>query len=170
MVEIENAFFSVQQICDSGQCFRLELLEEREEADGKIHRRYGLPAFGKYLEIRQCGQTVSLSCSLEEFDAVWKGYFDLEEDYGKLIASIDPEDTYLCRAAAFGSGIRILRQELWEMIISFIISQQNHIGRIRKCIRLLCERYGVQCQKENGEIYYAFPSPESLAEAGDEDL
>lgn len=170
MVVIENEHFSVRQICESGQCFRLELLKEWEEADGKVHRKYGLPAFGKYLEIGQCGQTVYLSCTQEEFETVWKGYFDLEEDYGKLIASIDPEDTYLCRAAAFGSGIRILRQDLWEMIISFIISQQNHIGRIRKCIRLLCERYGAQCEKENGEIYYAFPAPESLAEAGDEEL
>lgn len=170
MVVIKNEHFSVRQICESGQCFRLELLKEWEEADGKVHRKYGLPAFGRYLEIGQCGQTVDLSCTQEEFEAVWKGYFDLEEDYGKLIASIDPEDTYLCRAAAFGSGIRILRQDLWEMIISFIISQQNHIGRIRKCVRLLCERYGAQCEKENGEIYYAFPAPESLAEAGDEEL
>ena len=170
VVVIENKHFSVQQICESGQCFRLELLKEWEEADGKVHRKYGLPAFGRYLEIGQCGQTVDLSCTQEEFEAVWKGYFDLEEDYGKMIASIDPEYTYLCRAAAFGSGIRILRQDLWEMIISFIISQQNHIGRIRKCIRLLCERYGAQCEKENGEIYYAFPTPESLAEARDEEL
>lgn len=170
VVVIRNEHFSVRQICESGQCFRMELLKEWEEADGKVHRKYGLPAFGRYLEIGQCGQTVDLSCTQEEFEAVWKGYFDLEEDYGKLIASIDPEDIYLCRAAAFGSGIRILRQDLWEMIISFIISQQNHIGRIRKCIRLLCERYGAQCEKENGEIYYAFPAPESLAEARDEEL
>lgn len=170
MVVIENEHFNVQQICESGQCFRLELLEEREEADGKIHRRYGLPAFGKYLEIGQCEQNVTLSCSQEEYEAVWKAYFDLDEDYGKIILSIDPEDRYLRKAAEFGSGIRILRQDLWEMIISFIVSQQNHIRRIRRCIRLLCEKYGTQCCRENGEIYYTFPTPEALAAAQDEEL
>lgn len=170
MVTIENNYFNVRQICESGQCFRLELLEEREAGDGRIHRRYGLPAFGKYLEIGQCGQKVTLSCSQEEYDTVWKTYFDLDEDYGQLISSIDPEDAYLRKAAEFGSGIRILRQDLWEMIISFIVSQQNHIGRIRRCIRLLCEKYGAECRRENGEIYYAFPTPESLAAAQDEEL
>ena len=170
VVVIENENFSVQQICDSGQCFRLELLEERKDEKESVHRRYGLPAFGKYLEIEQCGKKVSLSCSREEFESVWKRYFDLDEDYGKLIASIDPEDVYLRRAAEFGSGIRILRQDLWEMIISFIISQQNHIRRIRRCIDMLCEKYGEKCRKENGEAYYAFPVPEALASAEEEDL
>ena len=170
MVEIENAFFSVQQICDSGQCFRLELLEEREEADGKIHRRYGLPAFGRYLEIRQCGQTVSLSCSLEEFDAVWKGYFDLDADYEAIITSVDSGDTYLRQAVSYGKGLRILRQDLWEMIVSFIISQQNNIRRIRKCIETICERYGEARISESGVSYHAFPEPEALALASQEEL
>ena len=170
MVVIENEHFNVRQICESGQCFRLELLEEREEADGRIHRIYGLPALGRYLEIGQCEREVTLFCSQEEFDTVWKVYFDLEEDYGKMISSIDPADSYLRKAAEFGSGIRILRQDLWEMIVSFIISQQNHIGRIRRCIRLLCERYGAECRKENGEAYYVFPTPEALAAAQDKEL
>ena len=170
MVTIEKENFSLKQICESGQCFRLKLLEETEDTDGKIHRRYGLPAFERYLEIRQCGCRIDFSCSKEEFDDIWKDYFDLEEDYGRLIASIDPEDHYLLKAASFGSGIRILKQDLWEMIISFIISQQNNIKRIRKCIELLCYKYGVQYQTESGEIYYSFPAPEALANAQIEEL
>lgn len=170
MVIIENEHFSIRQICESGQCFRLELLEETEDQEGKVNRRYGLPAFGKYLKIDQCGKRVSLSCSQEEFDSIWKDYFDLEEDYGRLISSIDSEDTYLCRAAAFGSGIRILRQDLWEMIISFIISQQNNIKRIRRCIELLCRKYGTEQETAEGGRYNTFPTPKALMDARVEDL
>lgn len=170
MITIENEHFSVKQICESGQCFRLEQLEEREDPEGRVWTKYGLPAFGKYLVIEQCKNRISLSCPEEEFELIWKNYFDLEEDYGKLIASIDPEDSYLTQAAAFGNGIRILRQDLWEMIISFIISQQNNIARIRRCIDLLCRKYGEQCRTDEGMIYYAFPLPKALAEAKEEDL
>lgn len=90
MVRIEKEHFSLKQICESGQCFRLELLEETEGQRGKVSRRYGLVAFGKYLMVSQCGSYVEFFCSREEFDSIWKGYFDLTEDYGRLIASIDP--------------------------------------------------------------------------------
>ena len=153
MITIENGHFSVRQICESGQCFRLTLLEETKDESGRVRLKYGLPAFGKYLKIDQCGQRVSLSCPEEEFESVWKNYFDLEEDYGRLISSIDPEDAYLCRAAEFGSGIRILRQDLWEMIVSFIISQQNNIKRIRHCIDLICQRYGEKKVDDGGNVY-----------------
>lgn len=170
MIRIENDYFSIRQICESGQCFRLEMLEEWQDSEGKPREKYGLVAFGKYLVIEQCGNKIGLSCSEKEFEDIWKNYFDLEADYGKLIASIDPEDAYLNQAAAFGSGIRILRQDLWEMIISFIISQQNHITRIRRCIDLLCRKYGKECRTDEGMVYYAFPLPETLAEAKEEDL
>lgn len=170
MITIENGHFSVRQICESGQCFRLTLLEETKDESGRVRLKYGLPAFGKYLKIDQCGQRVSLSCPEEEFESVWKNYFDLEEDYGRLISSIDPEDAYLCRAAEFGSGIRILRQDLWEMIVSFIISQQNNIKRIRHCIDLICQRYGEKKVDDGGNVYYAFPTPKALMDADLEDL
>ena len=170
MVTIENEYFSLKQICESGQCFRLEMLKEWEDSEGRTWERYGLPAFGRYLVTGQCGNKVNLFCSEEEFELIWKNYFDLQEDYGKIIASIDPEDSYLNRAASFGSGIRILRQDLWEMIISFIISQQNNITRIRRCIDLLCKKYGDRRQTEEGTAYYTFPLPEALAKADEGDL
>ncbi|MDY2613673.1 MAG: 8-oxoguanine DNA glycosylase, partial [Lachnospiraceae bacterium] len=84
-------------------------------------------------------------------------------DYRTYIEKINPKDTYLVRAAKYGSGIRILRQDLWEMIVSFLISQQNNIVRIRRCIQNICERYGEQKVNFRGDTYYTFPEPEALA-------
>lgn len=185
MVNITNDNFSIRQICESGQCFRLELLEdtisERKEqkisrytggCTGKetIRERYALTALGRYLVIEQAGNVVSFGCSEEEFEQLWKNYFDLEEDYAKIIASIDKEDSYLLKAASYGSGIRILHQDLWEMIVSFIISQQNNMKRIRKCIDLLCRKYGEEKCTKSGMIFYTFPGPEALSDALPEDL
>ena len=72
--------------------------------------------------------------------------------------------------ANLGQGIRILRQDLWEMIVSFLISQQNNIPRIRRCISNICERYGERRQGSGGRVYYTFPGPAALAAAGEEEL
>ena len=66
--------------------------------------------------------------------------FDLDVCYQNYINSIDEKDTYLKNAAEYGSGIRILKQDVWEMVVSFLISQQNNIPRIKKLIRALCQR------------------------------
>lgn len=172
MVNITNDNFSLRQICESGQCFRLERLSDAAGEDGKesIRERYALTALGRYLTIEQAGNSLFFDCPEEEFEQVWRKYFDLEEDYGKIIDSIDREDGYLLRAASFGSGIRILRQDLWEMIVSFIISQQNNIKRIRKCIDLLCRKYGEEMCTKEGKVFYTFPGPEALSGASLEDL
>lgn len=163
MVRITKDHFSIRQICESGQCFRLQGPDGEEGA-------YKLTAFGRYLEIRQSGNEIIFDCPSEEFEQIWRAYFDLDADYGSVIDSIDREDAYLVRAARRGSGIRILRQDLWETIISFLISQQNNIKRIRKCIDLLCKTYGEQRRTQYGGIYYAFPGPETLAGVPLEDL
>lgn len=129
-----------------------------------------LVAKDRYLEVAQEGDKCCFSCEEEEFSGFWEEYFDLKRDYGSCIDRINPGDRYLTQAAEFGSGIRILRQDLWEMIVSFLISQQNNIGRIRRCIRNLCEQYGERKQDFRGEIYYAFPKPEVLAELPEEAL
>lgn len=193
MVVITKDYFSIRQICESGQCFRLEQLGEaagtdadsghgntgtRRKADlcgGQDTKeagveRYGLTALGRYLEIEQSKNEIKFDCTEEEFEQVWRPYFDLDEDYGKIMGLIDKEDAYLLEAAAFGKGIRILRQDLWEIIISFIISQQNNIKRIRKNIGLLCQRYGEKKAAGRGMPYYDFPSPRALAQASLEDL
>src|SRR5699024_4046207 len=68
------------------------------------------------------------------------------------------------------SDLRILRQDLWEAMITSIVSQQNNIPRIRKCIQIICERYGQEKQTDEGKQYYDFPTPEALANATEEEL
>lgn len=153
----------LEQIAASGQCFRMEPKD----------RGYCVTAGARYLEIEKeedTGDLFRLSCSQEEWDCFWRGYFDLETDYGAAKAAIDPEDGYLKAAAEKGWGIRILRQDLWEMILTFIISQRNNIPRIRRCTELLCRRWGKKMENFRGEEYFAFPQPEDLAEASEEDF
>ena len=83
---------------------------------------------------------VEFSCTEEEFLSFWHNYFDLSLDYGAIKETVDPEDAFLQAAVAYGSGIRILRQDLWETIISFLISQNNNITRIRRSIEALCAK------------------------------
>lgn len=166
-VEQEIKHFSIKQICDSGQCFRMT-----EADDGSIE----VIASGRFVRVFQEGDRVTFSCNEDEYNQFFKSYFDIESstDYDKIIKSIDKNDFYLKNAAKYGDGIRILNQDLWEMIISFIISQRNNIKRIRTCIRKLCEQYGekkIYNDERYGEIiYYDFPTAESLAEAKVEDL
>lgn len=164
MVKITNDNFSIVQICESGQCFRMRMLENTGTAVA------ALVAFGKYLEVSQSGNEICFDCTQDEYDSIWKAYFDMETDYAAVIKGIDAADRYLTAAASSGMGIRILRQDLWEMIISFIVSQQNNIKRIRKCINILCEKYGEKKISKKGIEYYDFPKPQALAAASIEDL
>ena len=145
--------FDIGQIADSGQCFRLV----RTAPDTFV-----LTAGSDWLEIRQSGSEVIFSCDEEEFEGRWRKYFDLDTDYGAIQACIKEEDSYMRRAASFGSGIRILRQDSWEMLITFILSQRNNIPRIRKCVESLCRTFGTRCTNLRGDIYYAFPTPAQL--------
>lgn len=154
MVRITKENFDLAQICRSGQCFRM-----RQESENL----YSVIAGARYLEIeRQDGQYL-FDCEETEFENFWKNYFDLDGNYAAYIGKIDPADAYLTHAADFGSGIRILRQDLWEMIATFLISQQNNITRIRRCVQNICERYGEEKVTDRGKTYYAFPVPETLA-------
>lgn len=161
MVTKELTDFDIHQISRSGQCFRMrQILEDT----------YALTAFGKYLEIQQQGMQISFSCTEEEFDALWREYFDLDTDYGSIKRSIDPKDAYLQAAASLGGGIRILRQELWETIVTFIISQRNNISRIRKCVDRLCREFGEKKTDFRGASYDCFPEAQVLAAASEESL
>ncbi len=166
MVTIEGRHFSIPQICGSGQCFRLDAVSEDE---------YELFAGGRYLKIRAArdgdagGKTI-LYCTEEEYKEFWEHYFDLDSSYSGYIGKIDGQDAYLKEAAAFGSGIRILRQDVWEMIITFILSQQNNIPRIKGMIRAISERYGQKKTTPDGRDYYDFPTAGSLAAATEEEL
>lgn len=161
MVRKTIEHFSLEQICQSGQCFRMKRIEDH---------RYSVIAGGRYLEAEQQGNACIFYCEEEEFAKFWREYFDLDCDYGNYMGQISPGDSYLANAAEFGAGIRILRQDLWEMIVSFLISQQNNIVRIRRCIQNICETYGEKRVNGYGREYYAFPGPEVLAGLDEDDL
>ena len=135
------------QIAASGQCFRMA-----PESGGFVIR-----AADRSVHAVSKEGILTLDCREEDL-SFWRSYFDLETDYGRFQEAVDPSDDYLKKAAAFGSGIRILRQDLWEMIVTFLISQQNNIPRIRRCIENICTAYG-----EDRGGWHAFPRPEALA-------
>lgn len=161
MMTMELEYFSLEEICRSGQCFRMRRKGEYS---------FSLVAGDRYLELTQRGTIVDFGCSDAEFLCFWLPYFDLDADYEKYIRAVNPRDHYLKKAAEKGSGIRILRQDLWEMIVTFLISQQNNIKRIQGCIERLCERYGEKKTAENGTEFYTFPTVEALAGASEEEL
>ncbi len=140
---------------DCGQAFRW-----KETEDGIWQ---GI-AYGKYLRIKQEENTVTFfNTTKEDFENLWVKYFDLERDYEKILSSYTEEK--LKTACATYPGIRILKQDEWEAICSFIISANNNIPRIKGIIERLCENFGNEI--EGG---YSFPSPERLATLEVEDL
>ena len=153
--------FNIDQIARSGQCFRFRPM-------GEGH--YALVAGGRCIEISQQGQTVRFDCPEDEFETVWRPYFDLDADYGRYKRAVAKRDKYLQSAIATGGGLRILRQELWEVIVCFIISQQNNIPRIMKCVENMCSLFGETCYNRSEQVYNAFPTAERLAACTADDL
>ena len=147
-VTIDN--MDLRQIAESGQCFRWKKLEQQENT-------YNVVAFGRSLDITQEENEFVLSCDENEWNEIWRDYFDLETDYKGIAEKIHTsEDEHLKLAYSKGSGVRILKQDLWEIIVTFMISQNNNIPRIRKSVELLCERAQVKTLDGKG---YAFPGP-----------
>ena len=152
--------FDVTHTFDCGQCFRWE----REE-DGS----YTGVAFGKVVNIASKDNRVVISNScVEDVENIWIDYLDLKEDYGSVKSGFSADEN-LSKAMDFGFGIRILRQDLWETIVSFIISANNNIPRIKKIINKMCELFGEKIEFD-GKIFYGFPTPEALAELALSDL
>jgi len=142
--EINN--LDLKEIAESGQAFRF-----KEEEDG----HYSLVAFDHYLDLWQNGNSISFSCSEEDFENIYRGYFDLDTDYEAIGRGIlAGSDSHLKEAYELGMGIRILRQDLWEMIVTFMISQNNNIKRIRKSVEEICKKAGLPTIEGKG---YRFP-------------
>ncbi|MGM9681171.1 MAG: DNA-3-methyladenine glycosylase family protein [Eubacteriales bacterium] len=151
-------FFDPDLIFDCGQCFRFS------KKDGI----WSGIAFGKRLSVQMAGDRVILpDCTKSDFDSLWKGYLGLSEDYAAIRRELSAlGDAHLADAMEAGKGIRILRQEPWEALCSFVISQNNNIGRIRKIIETLCRTYG----RELPDGDHAFPTPAELSAASEDDL
>ena len=154
--------FHIGQILECGQCFRFDKLDD-------MH--YVLVAFDKVLHVRQSAAAVEFSyggAMLEksEFEATWLPYFDLRRDYGAIKAKITTDDPVMQAAVDFAPGIRILQQDPWEMLISFIISANNRIPQIKQVVQNICACYGAQIDEQN----FAFPTAVQLSRATAKDL
>lgn len=149
--------FDLEQTLDCGQAFRWSKIDE--------NIWHGI-AFGKYLKIEQNDNEIILyNTSLNDYLKIWKNYFDIDRNYLEIIEAISINDT-LKSASILGKGIRILKQDKWETLCSFIISQNNNIPRIKGIIERMCENFGEKL--ENG--MYTFPTAEKIASLSIEDL
>ena len=183
--------FNPKHIFECGQAFRWSVEEDKS---------YTTIAYGKKINVKRQKDDIILSnTNREDFNNIWYHYFDLERDYGKIKKELS-KDPILQEATNFGQGIRILNQEPFEMVISFIISANNQIPRIKKSIELIAQEYGTKisnereiphsvrndkscdsgeksCHPERSEgsmfldqEYYSFPTAEQLSQAKAEDL
>ncbi|SDX64063.1 N-glycosylase/DNA lyase [Ruminococcaceae bacterium YAD3003] len=163
MVTVNIPFFDLAKTADSGQAFRIKVID-----DSHIE----LVAFGKYLQIAKTGNdTFAFTCTEKEFIEIWTPYLDLGRDYKKIVKSIDKNDEYLLAAAKFGEGIRILKQDIFETVISYIISQRRSIPSITTSVERISKLCGKKIPapkleepfvKPLEKEYYAFPTPAEL--------
>ena len=146
--------FSAKQTFECGQCFRWNIAPGSEEYIGVA---FGTPA---RIGVTENG-LIRIHSFPGSFQTIWQNYLDLDRDYDTIRENISI-DFNTCSAAAFGAGIRILRQEPWEALCSFILSQCNNIPRIKGIVETLCRLYGEPLEFE-GKLLYTFPDAERIA-------
>ena len=153
--------FKLEDIFECGQCFRWD----RQEDGSYI----GVIKDG-VLKVSKQGKSVAFEGVLEgDINSIVYDYFDLETNYNDFKDRLSKIDDNMKRSIEFGNGIRILNQDLWEMVISFIISANNNIPRIKGIINRISEKVG-QKVTWNGKDYFLFPSPEELSKLSVADL
>ena len=151
--------FDPVKIFECGQCFRWNA-DENGVYRGVAH---GIAA-----KVWAENGSVFISGTMDDVKSVWHNYFDMDRDYAKAREALSV-DAYTRSAAEYGAGIRILQQDRWEVLCSFIISQCNNIPRIKKIVETLCSCFGDPVELD-GEILYTFPSAERVAGLTVEDL
>lgn len=153
--------FNLSHIFDCGQCFRWN-----SEEDGS----YTGVVKGKVINVEQDGSTVVFNnVNKDDYENIIKEYFDLITDYTKIKNSLNT-DEIMAEAIKFGDGIRILNQDEWETMISFMISANNRIPMIKKVIENLSGKFGEFICNYRGRDYYSFPTAEKLSAADVEEI
>ena len=156
-----GAKISVFRTFDCGQCFRFDAVE-----DSRFTHRVDGIAFGRSVSFAEADGKVFVRASEEDYNGIWRKYLSLDCDYesfnNRIINALEGKSReHMEKAAKMSEGIRILSQEKWETLCSFIISQNNNIPRIKKIIAAMSEKYG---EKIDGG--YSFPTPEAVLAAG----
>ena len=170
-----NDDFDLNKIMNSGQCFRVINVGDDT---------YRFITGQNILFMRKANNNdYDVSCDKNMWNKVWHNYFDLDTDYSAIRGTVPQNDRFLSTCAEEGTGIRILNQDKWEMLISFIISQRKSIPAIRSCVEKICEAFGTPIKTDanasesqndepctpNGQIF-TFPTPEALSNATEKDL
>ena len=156
--DVQN--FNLRDIFECGQCFRWN------ETDDNTY--IGI-AFGKVIEVKVIEKDLYIyNTTKEEVENIWIDYFDLTRDYGIIKEELS-KDPLLAEAIEFGKGIRLLKQDPFELIISFIISANNRIPMIKRAIDKISQRWGEKIEYK-GNTYYTFPTIDRLRSATEEEL
>ena len=153
--------FELKDIFECGQCFRFNKQEDESYTGVVGNNVINVKKVDNEIHIKSVGED-----NLEELVV---NYFDLNRDYEQIKDKLSKIDENMEKSISYGKGIRILNQDLWETIISFIISANNNIPRIKGIIDRMSERYGKKIIFE-GKEYYTFPSVDELSKASVEDL
>ncbi len=154
--------FDIEDVLECGQCFHFTKLGDKE---------YELLTHGKYLRVKQQGCKICLfDTSKEEYDCLWRAYFDMDTDYTSIKKYILDADERLSTAIEEKAGIRILKQDFFETLISFIISQNKQIPHIKQIVHTISERFGDAIELSDGRKVYSFPTVEQLARVTEEEL
>lgn len=154
--------FNPKHIFDCGQCFRWD-----ENEDGSYTGIFK----NNVLNVKKINNDIVFTsiCGDGDIQDVCQEYFDLSRDYEKIKKDLSKVDQYIKESISYGEGIRLLNQDLWETIISFIISANNNIPRIKGIINRLSKNYGDKIIWKGNE-FYTFPTPEQLSKAEVKDL
>ena len=150
--------FDLAETLDCGQAFRW-----KENPDGS----FSGVAHGRLITLSLCDGTLEITGADEQdYHGIWEEYFDLSRDYASIKNSLAQLHPTMKEASEYAPGIRILSQEPWEALCSFVISQNNNIPRIKLIIGRLCESFG----EPIAEGWYSFPSAEKIASLTEEEL
>ena len=153
--------FDLEKIRQSGQCFRIRTFD-----DGS----YRFITGREVLYIRQAdGNLYEVSCCEENWNAIWKPYFSLDSDYRSIRERSAGKNPFIDRAMEESAGLRVLKQDPWEMLVTFIISQRKSIPAIAGSVEMLAEKYGSRIITDR-ETVYAFPTAEEMEHASIEEL
>ena len=156
--EVKN--FKLKQIFECGQIFRFE-----EIAEGN----FIVIAFGKLIELKEEGNNILIYNSTEEeVRNMWLKYFDLDRDYSKIKEELS-KDNLLKESIEFGYGVRVLNQDPFEILLSFIISARNNIPSIKKSVNKISTKWGKKIDYKE-KTYYAFPNIHEIKDATLEEI
>ncbi|AQS02959.1 DNA-3-methyladenine glycosylase family protein [Clostridium beijerinckii] len=156
--ELSN--FKLKHIFECGQIFRFEEIEEND---------FIVIAFGRLIEVKEEGNDVIIyNSTKEDFQNIWLKYFDLDRDYSVIKDELS-KDVLLKQSIEFGYGVRVLNQDPFEMLISFIISARNNIPSIKKTVNKISNKWGKEIIYKD-KTYYAFPNIDEIKDATLEEI